>query len=200
MAAELKRTYRSNRIIATDTGAVFAEPMDSPLGYGWTSPFFVQIINSDTFIDADGRYFTFKKDANGNFLTDTSNGMTLKKTTAGFTLTKLDTFTRTFDINGRLLTKSDNFGNSWIMAYDTEGRLTNVKDNINRALLTFTYDTNNHIITAADIAGRTISYEYDTFGSLIKATDAGGSIYTYTYNSYHGITSKTNPLMDRISI
>ncbi len=80
------RSYRSNVIRGTATGAVFAEPADGPLGFGWMTPWFARIEKSDTYVDEDGAYTTFKKDSGGNFLADLENGLILKKTAAGYEL------------------------------------------------------------------------------------------------------------------
>jgi RHS repeat-associated protein len=196
----LRRAYRSNRIMADVAGTVFAEPAVAPFGYGWSTPFTVRIADGNTFVDADGRYFTFQKDDTGNFLTDAASGLTLKKTATGFELKKLDTFTRTFDAEGKLLTKSDNYGNSWTMQYDGEGRLVGVTDAVGRQALTFTWNASERIESATDLAGRTVTYGYDPFGNLVSVTDPAGFESNYAYNTFHGITSKANPLGETYTI
>ncbi len=201
MDVNLRRTYRSNRILKTDSGSEFASPVNGPLGYGWTTPFFEKVINGNTFVDEDGRYFKFDKDSVGKFLPKSLAAMNLEGApSGGFTLSKLDAYTRTFDFTGKLLTKSDNHGNTWTMEYDNEGKLVKVKDATDRDALVFTYNGGGRIATATDLAGRTASYEYDATGHLIKVTDAAGHAYTYTYNSNHGMTSKTNPLGETVSM
>lgn len=196
----LRRTYRSNRVIASGSGPAFAEPVNGPLGYGWMTPFFVRIENGDTFVDADGLHYPFQKDAAGNFLPESSTHMVLRKTATGFELKVLDKFTRTFDAEGRLLTKSDNYGNTLTMLYDGARRLVGVQDPQGRAALTFTYNAAGRIETAADLAGRTVSYRYDDFGNLVEVTDAGQQVHSYTYNAFHGLTSKTNPLGETFTV
>ncbi|WP_321365272.1 DUF6531 domain-containing protein [uncultured Desulfuromusa sp.] len=194
LEVELKRFYRSNRVLPVSGGIIFGEPIDGPFGYGWTTPYTVKIVDGDTFIDAAGRYFKFEKDSAGRFLTDTQSGQRLEKTSSGYTLTKLDTFTRSFDNDGKLLSKSDNFGNTLTMHYDGGGRLSEVADASGRIALTFTYNSDDRVEMVTDLAGRQVLYEYDGFGNLTGVTDAMDETYSYVYNSYHGLTAKTNPL------
>ncbi|MBA3037883.1 MAG: hypothetical protein FP814_15510 [Desulfobacterium sp.] len=53
------------------------------------TPYFARIENGDTYVDEDGAYTTFAKDASGNFLTDLENDLILKKTASGCKLIEI---------------------------------------------------------------------------------------------------------------
>lgn len=194
-----ERTYRSNRVLKKNNQWVFGEPADGPLGFGWMTPWFVRI-EGDAFVNEEGRYFYFQKDANGNYLPNMEAGFVLKKIASGHELIEIGANTYTFNVTGKLTSIKDQRGNTATLNYDTEGKLTSIKDVMNRHIFTFTYNAQAKISQITDIAGRTINYEYDAIGNLIKVTHGDEIIATYTYNTYHGITSKTNALSETYTI
>ncbi|MBI2412064.1 MAG: RHS repeat protein, partial [Deltaproteobacteria bacterium] len=196
---EWKRTYRSNRVLYTDSGLVFGEPVDGPLGFGWTNRFFARIEGEDTYVDGEGRYITFEKDASGNFITDAENGLSLKKTSTGFEVKERGGLTNVFDSNGKLKEIKDPSGKSVTLVYGVDGSLTSIKDASYRQALTFSY-TDSRITTVTDLGGRSVRYEYDLFGNLTSSIDPAAQARTYTYNTYHGLTSKANPLGETTTI
>ena len=196
----LERTYRSNRVVYDNSSNTwkFDIPQDGPLGYGWMSNYFVKIEN-DSFIDSQGRYYHFQRGSDGNYLTDMKDGFTLTTTPSGYTLKCVIGWSIVFNSNGQPTALNDRMGHSSYLTY-TNGQLTSVSDVKGREVLTFSYDANGHIISATDIAGRTVQYGYDASGNLTSVTDALGNKTTYTYNSYHGLTSKTDQLGNTYNI
>jgi len=193
-----ERTYRSNRVVKKDSKWVFGEPADGPLGFGWSTPFSVRI-EGGAYVNEEGRYFSFEKDTNGNYLPNMEAGFILLKTASGYELIERGGNTRVFDANGRLASIKDPRGNTVTLNYDT-GKLTSIKDVINRQIFTFTYNAGGRISSVTDIAGRTLSYEYDSVGNLIKVSHGTEVISTYTYNNNHGLTSKSNALGETYTI
>lgn len=194
-----ERTYRSNRVVKGDGRYVFAEPADGPLGYGWTTPFTVRIEN-DAFVNAEGRYIYFEKDANGNYLPNQEAGYTLKKTAEGYALTELGGNTHLFNPEGNLIAIRDTRGHSAVLTYDAEGRLVAIADVMGREIYTFIYTAENRIARVTDLAGRAIDYGYDPLGNLELVSHDGQVLARYSYNTYHGITSKANALDETYSI
>ena len=198
-----ERTYRSNRVLKKNTQWVFGEPADGPLGFGWTSPWFIRI-EGDAFINEQGRYFYFQKDSVGNYLPNMEAGYVLRKTATGYELIETGSNTYTFDTTGKLTSIKDTRGNTATQTYNTDNRLTSIKDIMGRTIFTFTHNSGGRISSVTDIAGRTINYEYDTTGNLIKVSTTQNSqsitLSTYTYNANHGITTKSNPLNETYTI
>ena len=148
-----ERTYRSNRVLKKNNQWVFGEPAGGPLGFGWMSPWFERI-EGDAFVNEEGRYFYFQKDANGNYLPNMEAGYVLKKISTGYELIETGGNTYTFNPTGKLTTIKDQRGNTVTLNYDTEGKLTSIKDIMGRTVFTFTYNSNNRISQVTDIAGR----------------------------------------------
>lgn len=186
----LERSYSSNRVVY-ENGWKFSLPVDGPLGYGWTSPYFAKVVG-DTFIDGEGKHYRFSTGSDGKFLTDFRSGFTLLRNSGGYELKSTKGWAATFDATGALTSISDRLGSSSTMQY-VSGKLVSVTDVTGRVVLTFAYNTGGRIETATDVAGRVVHYGYDPFGNLETVTDVMGGVTTYTYNSHHGITTKTNP-------
>jgi len=59
------------------SGNLFA-PMDSPLGFGWHSPWFARA-GDGSYLDGEGNYYVFSKDSIGNYMPHEAAGLFLKK-------------------------------------------------------------------------------------------------------------------------
>ena len=193
------RSYRSNRILTKPTGAVFGEPGDGPLGFGWTNIYISRIDNGDTWTDGDGLVYTFTKDANGILQPSLKDGLSLQKTADGYQLTNTGNYTQRFNQAGQLISITDLNNNTQTLTYDGNNRLSTIRD-ARATLASFTSDTNGRIATITDRSGRIVSYQYDSLGNLTQATLPGDRTHRYTYNSNHGLTSKANPLGETYTI
>lgn len=199
------RTYRSNRVFKKNDQWVFGEPADGPMGYGWTSPWFAKI-EGDAYINGEGRYLYFVKDANGNYLPHSGTGLILRKTATGYELIETGANTYSFNPQGRLQSIKDLRGNTVTLTYDTGGNLTAISDVMARQIYTITYNSTNRISQITDLAGRTVTYDYDGTGNLIRVSaplspnSTPVILHTYTYNTYHGLTTKTNALSETYTI
>jgi RHS repeat-associated protein len=74
-----------------------------------------------------------------------------------------------FGTDGRLLKKSDRFGNQLTLEYNNEGRLVTVYDPYLRPLHFF-YDDQGLLIRLEDFGGRQVVYEYNESQELVSAT------------------------------
>ena len=182
---DMSRTYRSNQIMksADDTKWSFAAPNDGPLGFGWHSPWFAQA-GDGFYLDGEGSYFTFQKDAGGNYLPHQEAGFILKKTATGYEVSKRGGDTSVFNMSGMLTSIRDRRGNAVTLNYDAAGNLANVTDAANRQVLTFIFDGSHHISSVTDIAGRTVTYSYDSHGNMTKVVLTASGAEPITLNSY----------------
>jgi len=121
-----ERSYRSNKIVkrsSTSTTWSYGEMSDGPLGYGWSSPWFIRI-EGDAYVNADGRYFYFTKDSGGvNYLPNLPAGLVLRKTTSGYELLKRGENTYIFNTFGKLTAVKDPRGNTATLTYDPDNKL-----------------------------------------------------------------------------
>jgi len=193
------RYYRSNRVVKNEGRWVFATPADGPLGYGWTNLWLCRI-EGDAFVNEEGRYFYFSKDANGAYIPNMKAGMTLRKTVSGLELTEAGGRTFSFAVTGKLMSIKDQAGNAANLIYSADGKLQAIKDVMGKQSFTFTYNAGGRIDSVSDLAGRATSYEYDSFGNLTKVSQQGRTIALYSYNSFHGVTSKSNALTETYTI
>lgn len=195
-----ERHYRSNRVVRDSKGEwVFAAPTDGPMGFGWHNTWLCRI-EGDSFKTANGLYINFTKDANGNYLPNTSAGFTLLKTASGYEILENGSFTYIFDTQGKLTAVRDSAGNSATLQYDADGKLNTVKDIIGRQIFSFSYNTDGRIATVTDLAGRVVSYDYDSFGNATQVRYNSSIAATYAYNTNHGITTKANGVGDSYTI
>lgn len=168
----LERTYRSNQIMKgrNDKDWQFAAPMDSPLGYGWYSPWFARVGGDGSYLDGQGNFTLFERDVNGAFLPDAKTGLTLRWSGNGYELFKRgEGLTYLFSSEGILKQIKDDAGNSVTLIY-TNGKLASVKDVMGRTVLTFSYNSRGRVATVTDLAGRSVAYDHDSADNLTKAT------------------------------
>lgn len=195
-----ERNYRSNSVIKdAQNGWRFTEPADGPLGFGWGNGWLARI-DGDAYINGHGKVIYFKMDQNGNYLTNMDEGLSLKKTAAGYELVEVGRYTYTFNGKGKLSSVRDRRGNTATLTYDAAGNLIVISDATGRQAFTFTYNAANKITSVTDLAGRTVSYEYDAFGNLVKVSRGSAVTASYTYNGNHGVTSKANALGETYTI
>lgn len=90
------------------------------------------------------------------------------------------------------------WGDRLTLAYDVNGRLSTLTDNLGiatRTGLTFTYDANGRLKDVSDWTARKWSYGYDASGNLGSKTNPLAEVLTYAYDApKHRLTSITQPL------
>jgi len=98
-----------------------------------------------------------------------------------------------FDENGRITSRSDPQGHSFVYTYDDSGKLTRVSADNDTRYLTLGYDDQGRIVSVGDYTGRQVAYGYDDAGDLVSATDVLGKTWSYTYDSAHRMTAMIDP-------
>jgi RHS repeat-associated protein len=99
---------------------------------------------------------------------------------------------RIFDHHGRILSRTDRFGNTLKFSHDSKGHLLQVQDIVNRSLKIET-DTVGQIVQITDPIGRTIRYEYDKNGDLTGVTDRAGHKTSFEYDNLHNLIRLSYP-------
>jgi RHS repeat-associated protein len=103
--------------------------------------------------------------------------------------------TTTYDAAGNVSTVTDRDGREQVFHYDNANRLTAAtwlsSAGVTVNLLTYTYDSNNNQLTAADYNG-TITSGYDALNRLTSQTDVFGLALTYQYDASSRVTQRTD--------
>ena len=81
-----------------------------------------------------------------------------------------NTFTYTYDVVKRIVTKTDAVGSSWEFTYDAAGLITKEMDPLH-GVVTHSYDTNGREIQRTDELSKTWILEYDSLGRITTRTN-----------------------------
>jgi len=175
------------------------------------------------YIDERGRLIKIPTGDDGKYKSNAKLGISVIDHGDYLEIRKKDGTSQFYTDDGRLLSIRNPLGKSVTLGYDEFGRLESVKDDAETVVLTFTYDGDGTLIrSVTDNLGRVVNYDYDgldpqvqvdtdnggrvtiynsTTGSrLIGATNVAGRETRYEYNAYNGMTSKTNPLGETVTI
>ncbi|MBT0960257.1 RHS repeat-associated core domain-containing protein [Denitromonas iodatirespirans] len=108
------------------------------------------------------------------------------------------TLKTTPDVVARLKYIDNAWGDRLTLAYDANGRLSSVTDNLGiagRTGIAFTYDTNGRLKDVSDWTARKWSFAYDSSGNLQSLTNPLSQVLTYGYDApRHLLTSIAKPL------
>jgi RHS repeat-associated protein len=119
------------------------------------------------------------------------------------------------DLFGNVLLESAPLNSFFANQYDAVGRLTGTTDADGKTL-SYTYDTNDNVLTQEDAAGSTRNtyslegrltqvtnpgnattrYAHDPSGQLTDVTDASGNPSAYSYDSYQNLIEQRDPLQN----
>jgi len=123
-------------------------------------------------------FFTFEKQANGNFKQIFEDNQSYS----------------VYDANGKLLQSySDKEGSSVYYVYDTQDRLTQQYDSYGFTL-NFTYNDQGFVSQVTDQGSRSWIYTYDTSGRLTQLLDPDGNTRDYGYQTVDNIGYKKDYL------
>jgi RHS repeat-associated protein len=168
---------------------------DAGLGAGWVLASGQALVeNSDgsvTWRDEDGTRHTFTKNTSGGFVSPPGLHLKLSLVSTGvYTLTD-SALTRSRFEGGRVVSVTDEKGNTLTHSYDTSNRLTALTDAGGRKL-TYGYDTSGRLTSVTDPASQVVKLGYDSAGRLSTVTDAAGGVSTIGYDSAGRATSYTD--------
>jgi RHS repeat-associated protein len=186
---ELNRTYNST----SQKVGLF--------GRGWSNAYDATVtLDNDNLahlMQADGRVIYFwRSDANGPFsdlIGDLHQQLT--QTGSGFTLTMKDGSAEQFNTAGRLLSLTDQNGNTTSLGYDINGFLAGITDPSGRTL-TVNVNANGLVTAAADSLGTVATYTYGGSNELLSVTYADNSAYSFAYDGGLRLTTVTDALLN----
>lgn len=98
----------------------------------------------------------------------------------------------TYDIAGRVTEYGDRNNIKVTFVLDAEGRRTAIKDHHGDMVYTFTYDSQERLVSVQDREGRTVNYQWQN-DRLIKVTDVLGNDWLYGYDSKGQLAQRTEP-------
>ena len=96
----------------------------------------------------------------------------------------------TFSADGRLLQRTDAYGNRVQYAYDSQKQIQTISDNTGRTL-TVTLLPSGLISSISDPIGRRCTYQYNSQNDLVAFMDFGGEKTLFTYDANHRLEKIT---------
>ena len=102
---------------------------------------------------------------------------------------------------GKLMEKSDKFGNKVTLTYNTNNKLVKITDGVSRSI-TLNYDSNGRLWYIVDPKNRTAYYEYDAAGNLVKykdfcTTEEHAITYEYSPTDPHKLIAVSDPELNK---
>ncbi len=116
-----------------------------------------------------------------------NNRSTLEKKNDKYIFTTKEKEVYTYNLEGKLETITDVYGNVTTLTYNKNGLLEKITDHVNRSY-TLKYNEDQLVTKITDPIGRSIEYQYQ--GELLqKVTSFNGMVTEYAYNSKKQLTS-----------
>ena len=116
-----------------------------------------------------------------------NNRSTLEKKNDKYIFTTKEKEVYTYNLEGKLETITDVYGNVTTLTYNKNGLLEKITDHVNRSY-TLKYNEDQLVTKITDPIGRSIGYQYQ--GELLqKVTSFNGMVTEYAYNSKKQLTS-----------
>jgi RHS repeat-associated protein len=103
------------------------------------------------------------------------------------------TTTKTYDLNGNVITVADGLGHTTTNTYDALNRLAASTD-ANSGTTTPSYDAHDRIINVKDANGNATAYIRDGFGDVIQQTSPDSGVSVFRYDADANVTKKTDAL------
>ncbi|WP_242311941.1 DNRLRE domain-containing protein [Bacillus cereus group sp. BfR-BA-01331] len=158
-------------------------------GTGWSSGLEGRILAEANgnllLISTDGANITFTRTGDNTYQAPTGIYLEIKQVSGGYEIKDKDqtvTFYKSGDAQGRIEYTKDKYGNTTTYEYDSQSRLSKVKNASSKELLV-QYDENNKKV--ARVIGpdnKTITFNYDG-DLLVSSTTPEGKVYKYGYDN-----------------
>lgn len=158
--------------------------------------------NPATYTDAAGNITYYTYDEKGNVIkeiTEYQNNMTGVKTYEYDEYDNLisesengvEVYTSEYNVNGKLVSKKDMYGNLTTYSYDYLGNMLTEVLNGN-TISNYTYDANGNIIEYADKNGNITKYTYDSINQITLKEYSDGTNEKFAYDSVGNLISYTD--------
>ena len=175
----IKRTYNSQ------------DARDGLFGNGWSVSFDMALyqaieggVSEYILRTANGKRYLFVKLANGTVMTPPGRfEKVVPQVDGSAKLVFQDGSVMLFRKDGKLVSDTDNNGNTIAYTYDAGDQLVEMNDGNGRSF-TFTYSGCGRISHITDHANRTWRYDYDANGNLISVIDPLDGVRQYAYTPY----------------
>lgn len=175
----IKRTYNSQ------------DARDGLFGNGWSVSFDMALyqaieggVSEYILRTANGKRYLFVKLANGTVMTPPGRfEKVVPQVDGSAKLVFQDGSVMLFRKDGKLVSDTDNNGNTIAYTYDAGDQLVEMNDGNGRSF-TFTYSGCGRISHVTDHANRTWRYDYDANGNLISVIDPLDGVRQYAYTPY----------------
>ncbi|NUM87937.1 MAG: hypothetical protein HUU37_01920, partial [Bdellovibrionales bacterium] len=205
----LEGRTRESGILVSRTYVTRPADAAADFGPGWHFGFksrlklFEQSAESSAiWIDEFGGPWQFMSHGDGTFQSPLGFHGHLVRNEDHFVLTTQDRRTYIFDLSGKLIQKSDRWGEPINFTYDPQGnlsavssaiagqisisrdgagRITSITRDRDNLTWTYSYDSNGRLQEARDFSGLSHRYTYNPVGLLSSITDKLGRTETYTY-------------------
>jgi RHS repeat-associated protein len=161
-----------------------------PLGPGWTHSYAVTLTiqgGTATLRGEDGQQVVYTQQPDGSFLGAAGARSTLSSIAGGYELLRTDQVTYTFDTQGRLTQLKDRNNRTLTLAYNVDGKLATLTDTVGR-IITFTHNGSGLLTGISMADGRTVGFAY-TSGRLTTVTDVRTGTITYEYDGSGRLTN-----------
>jgi RHS repeat-associated protein len=164
---------------------------DGLFGNGWSVSFDMALyqaieggVSEYILRTANGKRYLFVKLANGTVMTPPGRfEKVVPQVDGSAKLVFQDGSVMLFRKDGRLVSDTDNNGNTIAYIYDAGDQLVEMNDGNGRSF-TFTYSGCGRISHITDHANRTWRYDYDANGNLIGVIDPLNGVRQYAYTPY----------------
>jgi YD repeat-containing protein len=108
----------------------------------------------------------------------------VKNSNGTFTLLQQNKTIYEFNADGQLLKLQNSKSQALTFQYDSQGRLSQIKEPVSGVYLNYTYGNYNLLATVKDSLNRQVRLSYDANHNLISITDPANRITRYTYNEF----------------
>ncbi|MCP5094729.1 MAG: hypothetical protein GY943_04170 [Chloroflexi bacterium] len=171
----------------------------STLGHGWTHNYDMRLHLTDTAISgtvevqaANGSRLPFYDNGDGSFTPYAGVLAEMQQIGSTYVITGSNQKVYTFDDQGLLQKQEDPYGSAITFTYNTNNQLISAAQG-NRSL-TYVYDGQDRLTTVTDNSGRNVELGYDTFGDLTIMTNTLELTTDYTYSgTTHLLTEAIDP-------
>ena len=175
--------------------------VNNGLGYGWVHHWGTRLDitgSKITIRQSDGRGESFTL-VNGLWQSDADSHLSLTSDTNGYTLQNDQGSSESFDLEGHIISQTDQYGKQTQYTYNNLGLVDTVTSPFGHQL-SFTYNANKLLDTLTTPDHLIYHYEYDHLRNLTKVTYPDTSFRQYHYENptfFHALTGITDENGDR---